>query len=379
MLCRAWTSSKAHKAVPTQFDVNALHDLMECIPAGRWVTYGDLAKGAGTIGRALGSHLRSCVECPHAWRVVEEDGVLPAGFRWSDPADTRTQADALRDEGVPVVGAQADPIRRVELAVLQERARNLVAYPTVEYVKEPVDLRGDETGRPIKMRHFERCDHWYREADGTQLLGGPARLASDEQMRILRPCKDCASAAERAGHPVRAVRQPTASDWSLGDDAGAAGILGLPESRWDGDETDSSVMKRIRREQSYLRSKLLNGRTEAPCGLCNRTFPAQLLVAAHIYPRRFLTDAERRDVASAAFLACALGCDALFEWGHIVVDDDGHVLATQTSLESDLDRVVAGLVGLRVGPFNPDTAPNFARHRALHDVGTADRLPGQAG
>lgn len=84
------------------------------------------------------------------------------------------------------------------------------AYPTVEWVKDPVDLgTGLPNGRRISRRHFADCEHWYRNDDGS-LVGGPPRLATVEWMETVAPCADCAQRARSNGHPQRVV-PPAAS------------------------------------------------------------------------------------------------------------------------------------------------------------------------
>lgn len=382
-------------------------------------------------------------------------------------------------------------------------------HPTVEWVKDPVDkTTGLPNGRSIERRHFADCDHWYRYEDGS-LIGGPARLATDQQMASLSPCADCAYRARRNGHPERGERLDSAEApqqfwwvsqgynyeiaiqqqtlWSLpkkgrelpdrrllkemrvgdvvlhyahqyfravsvvqtswrpatrpegyrmrpgdGDDGwlvevdvqetglnlhfrdvasilspgtpgpldkngtprqlyvarldvaeakallGAAGasvplsepheaspVRGL-HAALDLDSTDTMAVSRIRREQTYLRRHLLNGRAAAACALCGRLLPSYLLVAAHIVPRRDLDDAERLDFRGSAMLACLLGCDALFESGHLVVDETGTVRVGKASNGEALSDAMAAVAGMACNAYNEYTAQRFASHRSSH-------------
>ncbi len=102
----------------------------------------------------------------------------------------------------------------------------------------------------------------------------------------------------------------------------------------------------------------------AECELCRREFPVEFLVAAHIKRRALCNDAERRDLANVAMLACELGCDRLFEDGCVTVSAAGLVIVaptagTTTALAQYLNR----LDGERCGAFRPDTARYFAWHR----------------
>ncbi len=99
--------------------------------------------------------------------------------------------------------------------------------------------------------------------------------------------------------------------------------------------------------------------------------PDRVLVAAHIKPRRLLSDSERLKFASAAMLVCTLGCDALFEWGYLVVDGDGLVLAGRPSETDDLRVEVASRVGRACSAHNEQTRGHFAEHHDMHAVNRA--------
>ncbi|CAB4922309.1 unannotated protein [freshwater metagenome] len=208
------------------------------------------------------------------------------------------------------------------------------------------------------MRHFNDCLHWFRDPDGS-FMGEDPRLATDEEMRQLKPCADCAKKAKRFGNdPVG----PRLREITL---AGLEAVP-MPSSMLELEATDDNAIIRVRREQGYLRAKLLNGRAEGECSLCGSGLPASLLIAAHIYPRHKLNDAERLDFNSAAMLACGLGCDALFELGYLTVDATGHVAAQRQVQGDALEAAVERLVGRKVSIHSSTTAANFERHRQLH-------------
>lgn len=73
-----------------------------------------------------------------------------------------------------------------------------------------------------------------------------------------------------------------------------------------------------RKEQQRLRKHLLDGKDYGWCFLCGEKLPAELLVAAHIKKRSKCTDTEKRDHANVVPM-CLLGCDALFERGHVAL------------------------------------------------------------
>lgn len=140
-----------------------------------------------------------------------------------------------------------------------------------------------------------------------------------------------------------------------------AGLLGKPSSYWSGDETDGEALVKIRQEQGELRRGLLRGRNVADCSICGTTLPARLLIAAHIKPRSKCTDEERRDYQSA-MLVCDLGCDALFEWGYIVVDSTGIVCPKRAPETESVRIAVTALTGKNCSAFNPHTSSKFEAH-----------------
>lgn len=233
------------------------------------------------------------------------------------------------------------------------------SWPTVEWVKVPVDRQtGEPNGDPIRMRHFLDCSHWHLDDEGN-LLGAPPMVATDRQMRDLRPCKDCVNQAAAASNPEVGPRLTEVSDTHVV----GAGAFGLPSAL---DLTDGTAVTAVRREQRHLREHLLAGREEAPCALCGRTLPENMLVAAHIAPRHSLNEAERLDFTSAAMLACALGCDALFERGYVSVDDTGRIVGHRPVDNETLREAVSALVGRDVAAFSAVTSPRFSQHRSLH-------------
>jgi hypothetical protein len=99
-----------------------------------------------------------------------------------------------------------------------------------------------------------------------------------------------------------------------------------------------------RKEQQRLRKHLLDGKDYGWCFLCGEKLPAELLVAAHIKKRSKCTDTEKRDHANVVPM-CLLGCDALFERGHVALLDNK--IDTRLKSAAPRSRLYAVLMVLR--------------------------------
>jgi len=130
-----------------------------------------------------------------------------------------------------------------------------------------------------------------------------------------------------------------------------------------GDPLEMEVLAKRRTEQAFLRQHLLGGKDEGDCAFCGSRLPARLLIAAHIKRRADLTDAEKLDFDAVAVLACALGCDALYEAGYISVADNGTVIATDLAVPDGLRAALDALEGRPLTGFTTARAAHFAEHR----------------
>ncbi|NVM95735.1 hypothetical protein [Arthrobacter wenxiniae] len=93
--------------------------------------------------------------------------------------------------------------------------------------------------------------------------------------------------------------------------------------------------------------------------------PARPLIAGCIKPRPNTSEEERRDHAASSMLTCALGCDALYEWGYIVVDAGGKIRAGQPAETGRIEDAVNRLVGRNCTAFNEQTAACFGENQRL--------------
>lgn len=75
-----------------------------------------------------------------------------------------------------------------------------------------------------------------------------------------------------------------------------------------------------RKEQALLRKLLVGSSSVGVCTLCEKSFPVNILVAAHIKKRSKCSIDEKLDFTKIATLMCKFGCDELYEKGYIYVD-----------------------------------------------------------
>ncbi|WIW67237.1 DUF262 domain-containing protein [Kocuria sp. ChxB] len=100
MVCKAWPAPSTTVPDGWPGDLwSRLDQMLAEIPAGRWTTYGDLARALGTAAQPIGNRLRDH-PVPHPHRVLTADARPAANFRWSSDEQKEDPAELLRQEGV---------------------------------------------------------------------------------------------------------------------------------------------------------------------------------------------------------------------------------------------------------------------------------------
>ena len=195
---------------------------------------------------------------------------------------------------------------------------------------------------------------WQRAAELIELgHGGPLSVKGVPAQKYLSPLSDNDGALLLSEAGLIAVDEEES-------------FFGLRVDSWGGEFTDAEATVRVRKEQVQLRNYLLGKRPLAPCDVCGRTLPKQLLIAAHIVQRSMTSEEDRKEFSSIAMLACALGCDVLFEWGYIVVDESGTVRPGTKNSTPELQASIAELDGRRCTAHTPQTASRFAEHAHMN-------------
>jgi len=127
---------------------------------------------------------------------------------------------------------------------------------------------------------------------------------------------------------------------------------------------DRAVVAWARPEQRTFRRYLFGAGGDGLCNLCGRLLPVDMLRVAHVTPRSVLR-VEERSALNTVMSACVLGCDALFEFGYLIVDETGVIGRGPRSvrLASDARKAIDAIVGKPCTAFNESSRELFQRHR----------------
>ena len=118
--------------------------------------------------------------------------------------------------------------------------------------------------------------------------------------------------------------------------------------RLEGVDFDDLPVGQLRLEQGLLRKYLIEQNSLASkngikCQICNKYFPKDLLIAAHVKKRSLCNTQEKLDFKNIAMLQCA-SCDKLFENGYIYISDVGTIEINQyATVTQDLNKELSRL------------------------------------
>src|SRR5690606_12126906 len=98
---RAVRRSRSTRVTPDEPNAKLirLRAALDLIEPGLWTSYGDLATLTGLANQKVGTVMAQTSH-PAAYRVLQADGTVADGFRWTDPSRTDDPAELLRAEGI---------------------------------------------------------------------------------------------------------------------------------------------------------------------------------------------------------------------------------------------------------------------------------------
>lgn len=110
------------------------------------------------------------------------------------------------------------------------------------------------------------------------------------------------------------------------------------------EKLDSKVVTNRRKEQSFLRKKLLKNNDEGICSICGKKFPKEFLWCSHVKLRNDCTLDEKRDWKNIVTLMCKFGCDDLYEKNYIGIKD-GKVVALKETTNNIIKEYIKSIEG----------------------------------
>ncbi|GAB3474610.1 hypothetical protein [Nocardiopsis coralliicola] len=129
---------------------------------------------------------------------------------------------------------------------------------------------------------------------------------------------------------------------------------------------DQAALTKARKEQKKLRNAKLGDAAIVTCALCGRALPRRMVRTAHVKARRYCITTEFLNLSNV-MAACTLGCDELFEHGHVYVDEHGLVrTGPGAAATPDLQKAAETLAGRECAAFdktNEDSRAFFRFHR----------------
>lgn len=129
---------------------------------------------------------------------------------------------------------------------------------------------------------------------------------------------------------------------------------------------DRVSQTKARIEQAYLRNNLFSGKKNGICGICNKEFPVNFLVAAHIKKRADCTETERRDYKNIIMPMCKFGCDELYEKGYIYIEKGKVVASLNKYITPRIKDYLDEIININCSYWAKATEKYFSWHSNLH-------------
>ncbi|HIF17514.1 MAG TPA: HNH endonuclease [Cycloclasticus sp.] len=121
-----------------------------------------------------------------------------------------------------------------------------------------------------------------------------------------------------------------------------------------------------RKEQGALRYSLFKNKPYAKCSICNKEFPVNFLVAAHVKKRSECSKEERLDFKNIATPMCKFGCDELYEKGVIGVGAGKVVRVKGAKLTACVELYLSAITGNTVSSWDLSSSNYYDWHLSKH-------------
>jgi hypothetical protein len=211
---------------------------------------------------------------------------------------------------------------------------------------------------------YKHIDFGEKEATASRLiqLGKSIVVVDDEEFRkLIEDGKPARVSDTVAGQPI---------EWFEPQSKQAF----IAVTRLTG-KLDREYTAKVRVEQGYLRKYLFGGKETSSCALCRRTFPTNLLIAAHIKPRSKCSLQEKQDATNIVFPLCLFGCDSLYERGYVSVNSRGKIeVKILSGVTPIVKRFLNSIKGKTCLSWNPQNAKYFKWHYEDHSRGLKTTL-----
>ncbi len=125
------------------------------------------------------------------------------------------------------------------------------------------------------------------------------------------------------------------------------------------------VMKKIRKEQGFLRKQLFNHNDTYKCAICGKEYPVEFLWCSHIKKREKCTPEEKLDYKNIVVPMCKFGCDDLYEKGYIGVYN-GKIIQLKKINNSNINNYLKNIINKNCLFYNSTNKKYFDEHLKIN-------------